>query len=92
MKEIGPVDHTLPTLTHFMVVRVAEGSSQLTLLAGVLAAVAAIAGLTAIFSSRLSRETAGTMLVLVCTVAFAAAFLLLAMTAIAISIGRAPVP
>jgi hypothetical protein len=62
------------------------------LLAGIAAALLAVAGLFAIFSSRLSKDAAGTTLVVLCTIAFAAALLLIATTAIAISIGRAPIP
>jgi hypothetical protein len=92
MKEIGAVDHTPPELTRLMVVRVADGSFPIILLAVSVASAAAIAGLFTIFSSRLSHETAGTTLLVLCTVLFIAALLLIATTAIAISIGRAPLP
>ena len=92
MKEMGPIDQTVPDLTHFMVVRVSDGSFPVMTIAGGLAAVVAVLGLFAILSSRISRETAGTTLLIVCTVALTAAILLLATTAIAISIGRPPPP
>jgi hypothetical protein len=92
MKEIGQIDHTLPELTRTMVVHVADGSLPIRLLAGATGAVVAITGLFAIFSPKLSPQTAGSTLLIACTIAFAAALLLLATTAIAISIGRAPLP
>jgi hypothetical protein len=92
LKELGTIDNTVPELTRFMVVRIADGSFPVMLIAGAVAAVVAIAGLFAILSRRLSAEAAGTTLVVVCTVAMTAAVLLLATMAIAISIGRGPAP
>ena len=92
MKEIGPIDPTLPELTRLMVVRVADGSFPTMLLAAAAAAVLAALGLFAIFSSRLSPNAAGTIVVVTCTIAFATALALLASTAVAISIGRGPLP
>src|SRR6188768_982327 len=86
MKEIGPVDHTLPEPTHLLVVRVVDGSFPIKLLAGIAAALLAMAGLFANFSSRLSPAAAGSSLIVICTIAFSAALLLIAATAIAISI------
>jgi hypothetical protein len=92
LKDIGTIDNTVPELTRFMVVRIADGSFPVMLIAGAVAAVVAIAGLFAILSRRLSAEAAGTMLVVVCTVALITAVLLLATMGIAISIGRGPAP
>ena len=92
LKELGTIDNTVPELTRFMVVRIADGSFPVMLIAGAVAAVVAMAGLFAILSRRLSAEAAGTTLVVVCTVAMTAAILLLATMAVAISIGRGPAP
>jgi hypothetical protein len=90
LKEIEPIDDTVPKITQWMVVRVADGSLPILTLAGALACVVAGVGLFAIFSTRISRDAAGTILVLACTLALVAAILVLAATAIALSIGRAP--
>ena len=90
LKEIEPIDESVPRITEWMVVRVADGSLPILTLAGALACAVAAVGLFAIFSTRISRDAAGTMLVLACTIALATAATLLAVTATAISIGRAP--
>ena len=90
LKEIQPIDDSVPEITKFLVVRVAEGEIPLVTLAAALACVVAAVGLHAIFSTRISREAAGTLLVVICTVAFGLAAVLIASTAIALSIGRAP--
>ncbi len=90
LKEIEPIDDSVPEITKFLVVRVAQGDFPLVTLAAAIACVAAAAGLYAIFSPRLSREAADTLLLVVCTTSFGLALLLIASTAIAISIGRAP--
>jgi hypothetical protein len=92
LKDIGTIDNTVPELTRFMVVRIADGSFPVMMIAGAVSAVVAIVGLFAILSRRLSAEAAGTTLVVVCTVAMTAAVLLLATMGIAISIGRGPAP
>ena len=83
MKEIGPVDHTLPAPTHLLVVRVADGSFPIKLMAGIAAALVGVAGIFAIFSRRLSQAAAGSTPIVVCTIPLAASLLLVAATAIA---------
>jgi hypothetical protein len=90
LKEIEPIDDSVPSLTRWMVVRVADGSLPILTLSGAVACVVAAAGLYAIFSTRISRDASGTTLIIVCTIALTAAAILVTMTAIAISIGRAP--
>jgi hypothetical protein len=89
MKEIGPVDHTLPgnppICWSFAVSTEVSRSSCWQHRRDA----AAMAGLFANFSSRLSPAAAGSSLIVICTIAFSAALLLIAATAIAISIGRA---
>ena len=90
LKEIEPIDDSVPEITRWMVVRVADGSLPILTLAGALACVVAALGLFAIFSKKISQDASATMLIIVCTVALTAAVILVAATAIAISIGRAP--
>ena len=90
LKEIEPIDDSVPKITQWMVVRVADGSLPILTLAGALACVVAAVGLFAIFSTKISPDASATTLLVVCTLALIAAALLLGSTAIAISIGRAP--
>ena len=90
LKEIEPIDDSVPKITQWLVVRVADGSLPILTLAGAVASVVAAVGLFAIFSAKISRDAAGTTLVLACTIALAIAAFLIAVTAIGISIGRAP--
>ena len=90
VKEIQPIDESVPELTMAIVVPIAEGRIPIVTIAAALACLAALVGLFAIFSTRLSREAAGTTLLLVCTIALVLAAAAIAVTAIAISIGRAP--
>lgn len=90
LKEIEPIDDSVPEITRWMVVRVADGSLPILTLAGALACVVAALGLFAIFSTKISRDASATALVIACTVALVIAVILVAATAIAISIGRAP--
>lgn len=92
LKEIGPIDATVPEITRMMVVDIAEGSFPIMLIAGIVAAVIGVAGLYAIFSPNLSPAAGGTILLVACTLALMAAVFLLSAMGIAISVGRSPVP
>ena len=90
LKEIQPIDESVPEITKVLVVRVAEGELPLVTLAALLAFAVAVVGLFGVFSAKISRDAAGTLLLVICTIALAVAAVLIASTAIAISIGRAP--
>jgi uncharacterized membrane protein YjjP (DUF1212 family) len=91
LKEIEPIDDSVPKITQLLVVRVADGSFPVLTLAGALACLVAVVGLFVIFSTKVSPDASSTTLLVVCTMALLAAAILLAATTIALSIGRAPV-